>query len=100
MTAEEYIINELEHEKSLRKDVENSMFIIRAQRNEYKYLLIQICKNIIIKDSPYIGRYFDFEYNVGENEHRNPELFTSLVDFMKQNGIIKDEEQEESEDKG
>ena len=97
-TAEEYVLRELENEKALNKELNLKVREVLNEATFYMLLLKQICKNIIIKDSAYFGRYFDFEYQIAEGDNRNAELFNVVVDFMKENGIIKDEVQEEKSD--
>ena len=96
MTAEEFIIKELEHERSVRKETEERLFKALGEKAFYKTLLTQICKNIEVKESEWMGKYLDFDYSV-KDKGKNKELFDAVIDFMKENGIIKDEEQEESE---
>ena len=97
-TAEEYVLRELETEKSVRKETEQRLITAIGERAYYKTLLLHICKNIKISESEWIGKYLDFDCNISDRDNRNPELFNAVLDFMKENGIIKEPEQTEEKE--
>lgn len=96
-TAEEYVLRELETAKKENEELIDKLSDAVAGRVYYKYLLKRICENIKISESEWIGKYLDFDYNISDRDNRNPELFNAVLDFMKENGIIK--EPEETEEK-
>jgi len=96
-TAEEFLIDAVESERESNKKLIISLAKCAVEKSKLEDLLIGICKNIIIKDSAYFGRYFDFEYQIAEGDNRNPELFNAVLDFMKENGIIEEEQEEKSD---
>ena len=97
-TAEEYVLRELEKEKKRSEELIDRLTEAVAGRVYYKYLLKRICENIKISESEWIGKYLDFDYNISDRDNRNPELFNAVVDFMKENGIIKEPEQTEEKE--